>query len=71
MTCSRLVGAASTAVFVRNVLGIAKDWLDLTGKTKRSVTVTIGNTVVEIKQGDDLRAILRQHFPDDGTPNPL
>jgi hypothetical protein len=64
-------GAAVTAAFARNVIGLAKDWIELTKNTERSVTVKIGNKVVKIKQGDDILAIVRQHFPDDGTSNPL
>jgi hypothetical protein len=66
-----LVGAASTAVFARNVIGIAKDWIELTKNTKRSVRVKIGDKEVEIKQGDDIRELLQKYFPDDGTSNPL
>jgi hypothetical protein len=66
-----LIGAAATAVVARNILGIAKDWIDLTKNTKRSVTVTIGDKVVEIKQGDDILAIVQQHFPDEGGSNSL
>jgi hypothetical protein len=64
-------GAAATAAAVRYVLGIAKDWIELSKNTKRSVKVTIGDKVVEIKEGDDILEIVRQHFPDDGTSNPL
>jgi hypothetical protein len=66
-----LVGAAATAVFARNVIGIAKDWIELTTDTQRKVKVTIGDKVVEIKQGDDIRDLLQKYFPDDGTSNPL
>jgi hypothetical protein len=66
-----LVGAAATAVFARNVIGLAKDWIELTKNTQRSIKVTIGDKVVEIKQGDDISDLLQKYFPDDGTSNPL
>jgi hypothetical protein len=66
-----LVGSAATAVFARNVIGIAKDWIELTDKDNRRVKVTIGDKEVEIKQGDDIRELLQKYFADDGTSNPL
>jgi hypothetical protein len=48
--------AGATAVFVRKVLGAAKDWRDLS--KGRSIKVRFGKKEVDIKEGDDIEQVL-------------
>lgn len=47
------------AVFLRNVLGIAKDWRDLKGG--RSFKVVLNGKEVTIKEGDDINELVNKH----------
>jgi hypothetical protein len=63
--------AERAAQFLRNVVGIAKDTSELSAKSKKTIRVKINGKEVEIHEGDDIQAIVRQHFPDEGNANPL
>lgn len=65
------VSMGAMAVFMRNVAGTVKDWLDLTKNSRQTMEVRIGDEKIVLKAGDDLEEIVRRYHPDDGNSNPL
>ncbi|QBR71177.1 hypothetical protein CU048_07650 [Beijerinckiaceae bacterium] len=49
---------AAFAIFARNVIGTAKDWRDL--RAKRKIKVRLGDKEIEVQDGDDLLALLKE-----------
>lgn len=72
LTTYTFVSVAALAAFLRTVVGLCKDWIELTeNKVRRGISVKVGEREVLVKPGDDILKIVQQHLSDEGNSNSL